>query len=390
MNPLPTLISLLLNALFRLATYEAELRLRCLRRWAFSERQVEARIVFLEDQNRKLRFENEAQRALLCHQPKCHYSIRQRLFVLQFMELYRVPRSRITEQFGIARSTLYRWLHRLEDDSKDSPEPANKSPMELVRLVWGIIQSNPSWGRHRVAMQAWLLKVFVSPSTVRNILTRPLPREPKPLASVSASLPTVARSIQATYPNHVWSIDLTVIRRWGLWRTQVLVVVDHFSRKALTVEPLEGPGAGWVIEALKNAFERFGAPRHLISDQESVFRSKAFAELLEVWKVKHRLGAVGRHGSIAVTERLIRTLKHEWLRRVPLLYGIDHMRKICDRFLEWYNLWRPHTRSQGATPEMIYTGQVWKKPDEDAKTVPRNVQTKLFHETGVVGFKMAA
>jgi transposase InsO family protein len=390
MTLLPLLIQLLLNTLFRLATYEAEFRLKRLRRWAVSDRQLETRIVFLEDLVRKLQGENEALRELLLHEHKCHYSIRQRLLVLRFMEIYRIPRSKITEQFGIARSTLYRWLHRLEDDPKDVPQPANKTPMELVRLIWKIIQSNPTWGRHRVAMQAWLLKVFVSPSTVRNILSRPRPTEPKPPVLVPAFASVAPWFIRASRPNHVWSIDMTVVRRWGLWPTHVLAVIDHFSRKALAVRALEGPTAGWVVEALKGIIEQFGPPIHLISDQDSIFKSKAFAELLDIWKVKHRFGAVGKHGSIAVTERLIRTLKYEWLKRVPILRGIDHLQEVCDGFVEWYNQWRPHTHSTGATPETIYTGREWKKPDHNAKTVPRNVQPKLFHETGVVGFKIAA
>ena len=68
----------------------------------------------------------------------------------------------------------------------------------------------------------------------------------------------------------------------------------------------------------QEAFAQHGAPRHLIGDQEGVFTSAAFAELLSRWHAKHPPGAVGKHESIAVTERVILTLKAEWLRRVPL------------------------------------------------------------------------
>ena len=33
--------------------------------------------------------------------------------------------------------------------------------------------------------------------------------------------------------------------------------------------------------------------------------------LLSQWNIKPRVGAVGKHGSIAVTERVIKTLKYE-------------------------------------------------------------------------------
>jgi transposase InsO family protein len=60
------------------------------------------------------------------------------------------------------------------------------------------------------------------------------------------------------------------------------------------------------------------------------------------WNVKHRFGAVGKHGSIAVTERAILTLKQEWLRRVALIRGIDHLTQVLDDFSEYYNGWRGH------------------------------------------------
>ncbi len=38
----------------------------------------------------------------------------QRLQILWHMTYYGIPRSKVTEHFLIARSTLYRWLHAAE------------------------------------------------------------------------------------------------------------------------------------------------------------------------------------------------------------------------------------------------------------------------------------
>lgn len=85
----------------------------------------------------------------------------------------------------------------------------------------------------------------------------------------------------------------------------------------MCIVPLEGPDAGWIIEALEQTMQKHGAPKHIISDQASVFVGDVFAELLRQWNIKLRSGAVGKHGSIAVTERVIKTLKSEWLRGGP-------------------------------------------------------------------------
>jgi hypothetical protein len=50
--------------------------------------------------------------------------------------------------------------------------------------------------------------------------------------------------------------------------------------------------AGWVYNALEIAIEKYGAPKHIISDQASVFTGGVFAELLRQWNVKPRFGAV--------------------------------------------------------------------------------------------------
>ena len=70
----------------------------------------------------------------------------------------------------------------------------------------------------------------------------------------------------------------------------------------------------------------------LISDQAGVFTGNVFAELLDSWNVKPRFGAVGKHGSISVTERVIKTLKYEWLKRVPIIKGFDHLTMLSEEF----------------------------------------------------------
>ena len=154
--------------------------------------------------------------------------------------------------------------------------------------------------------------------------------------------------------------------------------------------PLEGPNAGWVTDALEQAFLRHGPPKHLISDQEGVFVSEAFAELLTTWNVKQRFGAVGKHGSIAVTERLIWTLKHEWLARIVLMRGLDHLGQLLADFVVYYNEHRCHQRLGGATPAAIYQGQTWQKPDRSAKRVPGPIRLRHFREQRITVYELAA
>ena len=183
-------------------------------------------------------------------------------------------------------------------------------------------------------------------------------------------------------------MDTTKVWCWGLWPIQVLVAIDHFSRKVVCAAPLEGPNAGWIIEALERALQKHGAPKHIISDQAKVFVGDVFAELLRQWNIKPRFGAVGKHGSIAVTERVIKTLKYEWLRCVPLIKGFDHVARLCTQFECWYNVWRPHMALDGLRPDDLYYGHKLDKPKRNAKTVPGNIKRHIFRDTRLTAYRL--
>jgi transposase InsO family protein len=156
----------------------------------------------------------------------------------------------------------------------------------------------------------------------------------------------------------------------------------------MTAVPLEGPNAGWIREALENAIDKHGSPKHIISDQDKVFTGGVFEGLLDTYHIKQRLGAIGKHGSISVTERVIKTLKYEWLKRVVMIKDFEHLVKLCDEFENWYNTWRPHMALDGFCPDDVYYNRKPEKPDRDSKIVPINIERYFFKETRVTGYRL--
>jgi transposase InsO family protein len=336
-----------------------------------------------------------AERRLRAANIRKPYSPEERLHILWGIEYFGISRRQIPKCFGVARSTVWRWLRRLQDGvglcGQKCQAPVRRTSEELVRLVWEVHELNAEWGRRHIALVLGTLDIFLAASTVRNILLRPKPRpEGTPVAATGKPEEKQPRQIVARHPNHVWSVDPTRVWRWRIWPTWVLMAIDHFSRKVVACCLLEGPNAGWVVSAMEEAFAQHGAPLHLISDQEGVFIGDAFRELLIPWDVKHRFGAAGKHGSIAVTERVIRTVKHEWLKRVPLIKGLDHLEALLADFACYYNSWRPHSTLDGAIPDLIHAGQQWSVPPKTAKTVPAHIERRSFPGTRVTGFRLAA
>ena len=96
------------------------------------------------------------------------------------------------------------------------------------------------------------------------------------------------------------------------------------------------------------------APKHLISDKGSQFWCDAFKAWCRRRNIKPRFGAVGRHGSIAVVERLILTMK-QILRQLPLIpLRRESFRREMAAITEWYNQHRPHVTLGGRTPNEVY------------------------------------
>ena len=73
--------------------------------------------------------------------------------------------------------------------------------------------------------------------------------------------------------------------------------------------------------------------------------------------IRIRFGAVGQHGSIAVVDRFIRSLKEEGLRKilVSICQGTFHQQVLS--YTAWNNIHRPHTFLNGATPDERYFGR---------------------------------
>ncbi len=383
-------VTLIIKAAILASNFSGRVRKRSLKRLSKMDADdKDKEIIFLSDKVDQQQMQIIIlQKGLQKKQTNKRYTLREKLFIICYMETFDIPRRRVTEYLGIAKSTLYRWLHKIEEQTQ-SHTAANKTPMEIASLIWEITRVNVDWGRVRIANQLALLNIFISGSTVRNILNQPKPRKsPEPDTKPKKEEEAKVLSIPAWYPNHVWSIDTTMMYCWGLWPIHICVVIDHYSRKVMAAVPLEGPNAGWINDALESAIEKYGPPKHIISDQAHVFTGEVFAEILGKYNIKPRLGAIGKHGSIAVTERANKTLKYEWLKRVALIKGIDHLTELCYEFETWYNSWRPHMTLDGNRPDDVYYNCKPGKPKRDAKTVPCNIEKHFLRHTRITGYRL--
>jgi len=141
-------VSLIVKATLLAARFSGRVRKRSLKRLAAMDTDAKPKeILFLKDKVYQLKM----QVSILQKQPNKRgknprYTVRERLLILWQMEAFQIPKREVSQRFGIARSTLYRWLHRIEDQTP-SITPANKTSMEIASLVWELTKANIHWGR---------------------------------------------------------------------------------------------------------------------------------------------------------------------------------------------------------------------------------------------------
>ncbi len=133
-------------------------------------------------------------------------------------------------------------------------------------------------------------------------------------------------------------------------------IIGHYSRRAMGFAVFPGrPKPLAVRSFLGRAIARANAtPKHLICDKDSIFCCEAFKRWCRRKAIRPRYGAVGKHGSISVVERFIRTMKDEATRRILIPQSRTRFRAALGSFFVWYNEHRPHTTLHGKTPNEVY------------------------------------
>jgi transposase InsO family protein len=308
-----------------------------------------------------------------------HYPPVERLAVLGLKAARGWTTAQAAERFGVVPATIASWLERVDDGGPDAlvqtPAPVNRYPDFLRYIVARLKAGFPKLGTQRIANMLARAGLHVARTTIRRLLknrpARPTP-EPPGAATALPGADAKAKRIISRHPDYTWLVDLTImpttagfwvpwlpftfVQRWPFcwW---VAVVVDHFSRAVVGRAVFDQqPTAAEVLRVLDAAKRSAGrSPKYIITD-----RGPQFGEEYEAWcrrrGVRPRFGAVGQHGSIAVIERFVLTIKEEGLRRILVPLRRTEMLVEADIFVAWYNVRRPHMGLAGATPNEVYRG----------------------------------
>jgi putative transposase len=286
-----------------------------------------------------------------------HYSPRQRFRILLFMKTYVMSLAETAQRFLVSTQTVARWMKEASLRPERDTVGSLIEPVLPVRryddVTRHLIQNMDEMGfggndtiAHTLARAGWR----VSPRTVGRVRNEKRIPDPEPL------LPT--RTLEARRSNQVWMTDLTEIPSlFRIFSFKLAVVIDVFSRMPLAAKVfLAEPGADALAGLVQQAIRLNGTPRHFVSDQGAQFTAEAFRSALKALGIRQRFGAIGKTGSIAIVERLWRTLKETLsLRPLKPLTRADLERRLKTGLLHYAYL-RSHHALAGATPAEVYFG----------------------------------
>jgi transposase InsO family protein len=236
----------------------------------------------------------------------------------------------------------YRWLFSPNGGGK--PGPKGPSP-ELIAAIVEIKQRNPRFGYQRIAEQlALVFDIEIDKDVVRRVLAKHY--RPKSGRGGPSWLTFLGHN-----KDSLWSADLFRCESLNLKSHWVMLVMDQCTRRmvgfAVQAGPLDGPAVCRMLGEIIGGAS--GPPRCLSTDHDPLFtfrRWKANLRVLEIEEIKTVPYVPLSHPFV---ERLIGTVRREFLDHVPFWNAQDLERKL-ESFKIYYNEERTHRSLKGRTP----------------------------------------
>jgi putative transposase len=293
-----------------------------------------------------------------------HYTPEQRFRIVRIRRTLHLAARDAAHAVRVSTDTVYEWDRDLRRDperetigSLVKPEPPVRGYDDAAHHLVQTMGMLGFGGHRKIAEYLLSAAVKISKRTVGRYRKgrRVPPPEPPPSPTTEKAKPD---TVTARFVHHVWMMDLTSVPRlFGLRRLAVAAILDVFSRMPLAVATFTSePTADEIATLFDKTTQRFGRPRHLVTDQGPQFTSEPFQELVDCLGIQQRFGAVGRKGSIAIIERFWRTIKQAaGLRPLPPLAreGLERRLEVA---LAHYAHFRPHSGLAGATPASVFFG----------------------------------
>lgn len=257
------------------------------------------------------------------------------------------------ELIGLPRSSYY-----AKPGQGRSPEGFTEEEERAMRIMDEAHLENSQYGarshmhnleRHGICFGRHHVGRLMRCMGIRS--TAPQPDASKP-AKYHPKIPYLLRGKLISFPNQVWSTDITYIPL-GHGHVYLSAVIDWFSRFIVGWRLHDTLEAEEAVMCVERAFEEHGTPSILNSDQGSTYTAREFIACLSGANVRQSMDGVRRWADNVLIERWFRDLKHECVYQTEYK-NMRELRHIIAEYVDRYNKRRLHSSLDWATPAEWY------------------------------------
>lgn len=240
------------------------------------------------------------------------------------------------------------------------PVATSAEELKLMRAIDELHLKYPFLGSRKVGLflrgKGWVVnrkrvQRLMRLMGIEALVPKPSTSEPAP---EHVKYPYLLRNLAVTRSNQVWATDITYVPMKDGFM-YLVVVMDWYSRKALSWRLSNTMDTGFCVEALEEALRTHGTPEIFNTDQGAQFTADDFTKVLRDRGIAISMDGKGRYLDNIFVERLWRSVKYEEVYLHAYENGTE-ARAGIERYLTFYNEVRPHQALGNQTPDSTYRG----------------------------------
>jgi transposase InsO family protein len=201
--------------------------------------------------------------------------------IVELLEVGFRPR-RVAPRLAIQPAVVYHWHRRVAAFSvvglttrvRAGTAITTRVSVQALMEVFQLLDNHPLLGHYRIKMALDSLGYRDGHTTVWQMVA--LYKQAHPRPRKEARLPSPGeRPQQATVPHQVWCVDVRyLVQIEGQWLYSILIV-DGDSRAIVGAGCFERQHLSRLLQVVRQALSRWGAPQAVVSDHAAVFTALA-------------------------------------------------------------------------------------------------------------------
>ncbi len=285
------------------------------------------------------------------------YPVEFRLKIVKLFLEEEYSASLLSEQFGVSRSVIGRWVRSYRQSGPSGLEIKHPSggkirvPPEVRQWMVAVKKAHPEYGPRWIAD---VLKRFFMIPTSQSTVHKTLSEEGlvnkakrKPVKN-----PSKPRFFERSRPNQLWQSDIMTFGLAG-GNAYLIGFIDDYSRHITSLGMYRSQTAQHVLETYHRGIAEYGVLKEMLTDngrQHTNWRGKTrFEKEMKKDRVKHIRSRPHHPMTLGKIKRFWKSIQNEFLQRAQF----DSFDQAVERTAFWvsyYNHKRPHQGIGGLCP----------------------------------------